>query len=460
MNAEAVASLRESVIRLADAGELDTIGVGGSDFNGIFRGKHMPAEAFAADLESPTSIGDMLFSLDTVDGVVEEGPDTGWWPISERGLREMACIPVPETFRIVPWRDRAAVVLCDYAFTDGRAVEAAPRQVLQRVIDRARAMGFEPRVGYELEFYVYRESLRSLQRKSHRDLEPFGQRHAWSILRAGVEDGLLRRLRDGLRDFGIPIEAWTVEGGAGQYEINVPYADAMEAADRAFLHRFAVKELAETQGLIATFMARPPGSVYGSSLHLHHSLWREDAVNAMHDAGGELSLSSTARQFVAGQLECQYELSALFAPNVNSYKRLLPGMSAGANATWGLENWSTAVRVISSSPNATRVEFRTAGADANPYLAIAGSLAAGLSGIERGLEPPPRTRGIGDDDRDARAVPRSLEEAIGALHASQVAREYLGEEFVDVFLATRRGELHAFQRSVTDWEAQRYLLPL
>ena len=453
-------SLRERLSALVAAGDVDTVGIGGSDFTGIFRGKHVPAATFLAQVESPTSIGDMLFSLDPADGVVEEGPETGWWPISDRGLREMACLPAPETFRVVPWRDRTAIVLCDFAFSDGQPVESAPRCVLRRVIERARRMGFEPMTGYELEFYLYRETAVSARAKRFQDLEPFGRRHAWSMLGAGVGDAVLRRLRDGLRDFGIPVEAWTVEGGAGQYEINVAYSGALEAADRAFLHRFAIKEMAEAQGLLATFMARPPGSIYGSSLHLHHSLWRENGENAMHDPAGELSLSAAARAFIAGQLDCQYELTALMAPHVNSYKRLLPGMSAGANATWGRENWSTAVRVMSSSPAATRAEIRTPGADANPYLAIAASLAAGLSGIERGLEPPPMTPGIGDEAAGARAVPRSLEEAIGALSASAVAREYLGGEFVDVYVATRRGELDAFQRAVTDWEAERYMVAL
>jgi glutamine synthetase len=457
---DGIEALRETVSRLVAAGELETVGLGGSDFNGIFRGKHVPAEAFLANIESPMSLGDMVFALDPVDGVTVEGPPTGWWPISERGLREMRCIPAPETFRIVPWRHRTAVALCDFAFTDGTPVDAAPRAVLRRVVERARSMGLEPKVGYELEFVVFRETAASARDKGFRDLEPFGRRQAWSMLRAGLDDDMLRVLRTGLTEFGIPIEGWTTEGADAQYEINVPYCDALDAADRALLHRFAVKELAEREGLIATFMARPPQSIYGSSMHLHQSLWRADGSNALHDPAGEHGLTDLARHFIAGQLAHQHELTALFAPHVNSYKRLLPWMSAGANATWGLENWSTAVRVMSSSPHATRVEFRTSGADANPYLAIAGSLAAGLAGIERGLEPPPPTAGLGDDQASAPTVPRSLEEAIAALEASAVAREHLGEEFVGVYAATRRGELEAFRQVVTDWEAERYLLAL
>jgi glutamine synthetase len=251
-----------------------------------------------------------------------------------------------------------------------------------------------------------------------------------------------------------------VEGGAGQYEINVPYAGALEAADRAFLHRFAIKELVESDGSLATFMARPPGAAYGSSMHLHASLWGEDGTNAMSDPEGELKLSTTARRFIAGQLDAQHELTALIAPNVNSYKRLLPGMSSGATATWALENWSAAVRVISTTPASTRVEFRTPGADANPYLAIAAALAAGLSGIERELEPPPVATGLADEQDGARRVPASLWDAVGALEKSAIARDHLGDDFVEIYLATRRGELAAFQSAVTDWEAERYLLAL
>lgn len=450
--------LRETVARLITSGEVDTVGLGASDFNGIFRGKHMPAETFLKNIANPMSIGDMLFALDPVDGVVEEGPAAGWWPISDRGMREMRGTPLPETFRMVPWRDRTAVALCEFAFTDGTPVDAEPRRVLQRVIERARSLGLEPMVGYELEFYVFGEDVRSAAAKGWKNLTPFAPRQAWGMARAGGDDGLLRTLRDGLRDFGIPVEAWSVEGGPGQYEINVPYSGALEAADRAFLHRFAVKELVERAGSIATFMARPPGVDYGSSLHLHHSLWLDDGSNGMSDADDDLRLSRRARQFIAGQLDCQYELAALYAPTVNSYKRLMPGMSSGATATWAVENWSAAVRVINSSPSATRVEFRTAGADANPYLAIAATLAAGLSGIERELEPPAVARGVADEQPGVRRVPASLWEAVDALQSSAVARDFLGGEFVEIYLATRRGELAAFQHAVSDWEAQRYLM--
>jgi glutamine synthetase len=277
---------------------------------------------------------------------------------------------------------------------------------------------------------------------------------------AGVEERLLRGLREGLRDFGIPVEAWSIEAGAGQYEINVPYTSALEAADRAFLHRYAIRELVEATGASVTFMARPPRAPYGSSLHLHHSLWTDDSTNAMWDPDDELHLSATARSFIAGQLDAQYALAALYAPTVNSYKRLLPGMSAGATATWAIENWSTAVRVLNSSPGATRAEFRTAGSDANPYLAIAATLAAGLNGIERGLDLPPMGRGLADEDPNARRVPASLWEAVDALAASDVARDWFGDPFVDAYLASRRGELAAFQLAVTDWETDRYLTSL
>jgi glutamine synthetase len=452
--------LRSGVEGLIEAGRLDTVGVGAGDFNGIFRGKYLPAEKFLAEIESPMAIGDMVFVLDPAEGVTIDGPDHGWWPVSERGFREMRCIPVPESFRLVPWRDRTAIVLADFTFNDGAAVEAAPRRVLQRVIDRARSMGLDPMAGYELEFFVFRETLDTVARKGYRDLTPFAsRRQAWSMLQGRAEEGLARTLREGLDGFGIPVETWLVEGGHGQYEINVPYSDALQSADRALLHRFAIKELAEREGLLATFMARPPGSVYGSSMHLHHSLWRQDGTNALYDAEGDASLSDLARHFIAGQLACQRELACLFAPNVNSYKRLVPGLSSGPNATWGFENWSTAVRVIAASASATRIEFRTAGADADPYLAIAASLAAGLHGIEQRLEPPPVTRGLGDDV-DAQRVPGSLGEAIVALDGSAVARDFFGDHFVDVYLATRRGELEAFQNVVSDWEGERYLRSL
>jgi glutamine synthetase len=454
-------ALCANIDSLVAEGRLDTVGVAGGDFNGILRGKYMPTTKFLAEAASPMALGDMVFVLDPSEGVVVDGPEEGWWPVSDRGFKEMRCLPIPESFRLVPWRDRTALILADYEFNDGKPVDAAPRRVLQRVVERARSLGFEPMTGYELEFFVFRETASSAAAKGYRDLEPGASRQqAWSMFQDAQDEHLIRHLQRGLESFGVPIETWLVEGAHGQYELNVPYADTMCSADRALLHRFAVKELAEREGLLATFMARPPGTAYGSSMHLHHSLRREDGTNAFSDPSAPAALSALARHFIAGQLALQRELSCLYAPNVNSYKRLLPGLSSGPIATWGFENWSTAVRVISSSPAATRVEFRTAGADANPYLAIAASLAAGLYGIEQRLEPPPATEGLADDVVDAPRVPRTLEEAMGALDGSAVARRLFGDHFVDVYLATRRGELDAFQHTVTDWEAARYLRAL
>lgn len=453
-------TLCASIRALADEGRLDTVGVAGGDFNGILRGKYLPTAKFLAESASPMALGDMVFVLDPSEGVVVDGPDEGWWPVSDRGFREMRCLPVPESFRLIPWRDRTALILADYEFNDGTPVDAAPRRVLQRVVERARSLGLEPMTGYELEFFVFRATEASAA-NGYRGIEPVAsRRQAWSMIQDARDERLVRHLQRGLESFGVPIETWLVEGGHGQYELNVPYADTMCSADRALLHRFAVKELAEREGWLATFMARPPGTAYGSSMHLHHSLRREDGSNAFSDPSAPNALSGLARHFIAGQLALQRELACLYAPNVNSYKRLLPGLSSGPFATWGFENWSTAVRVISSTPKATRVEFRTAGADANPYLAMAASLAAGLWGIEQRLEPPPVTTGLADDVTDAPRVPSTLEEAMHALDRSTVARELFGDHFVDVYLATRRGELEAFQQTVSDWEAERYLRAL
>ena len=453
----ALEALRTKVRKLIAEDRLDTVGVCAGDFNGILRGKYLPADAFVERIENPVMVSDMLFAFDPIDGVCDQGPDGFWWPLSERGLKEMRCAPVPSSFRLVPWRDRTALVLGSFSFNDRSPVVAEPRRVLQRVVDRARASGFEPRVGYELEFYAFQETAESMREKGYRDLSTLAPRQAWSMSGTAAQERLLRALRAGLTDFGIPVEAWTVEGGRGQYEINVPYCDALEAADRALLHRFAVKEIADGLGLTVTFMARPPGSAYGSSLHLHHSLWGRDGRNAMSDAGAEHGLSDVARSFVAGQLEAQSELISMLAPFVNSYKRLLRGMSSGASRTWGVENWSAAIRVINASPEKTRAEMRTAGADANPYLAIAATLAAGMSGVERKLTLTAPTTGLAENDAAVEYVPGSLEAGLRGLGTSEVARDFFGAEFVEVYAATRRAELDAFQAVVTDWEADRYL---
>lgn len=454
---EAIADLGQQVEGLVGRGELDTVALAAGDFNGVLRGKFLTASEFLRNPSCPATIGDMTLVFDSQDGVPLDGPEQGWWPFGADGFRDLQLLPDPSTFRLVPWAERTALVICDFAHSDGAPLGIEPRSVLRRVLQRAERAGFSVEVGCELEFYVLRETASSLRAKRWQDLSYRAQRpFAEAIERCFTDEGLLRSLREGLEAFGLPVESWASEGGAGQQELSSPHSEALTAADRALLHRFAVRAIVERTGEIATFMARVPGQEYGSSMHLHQSLWTADGINAFHDAEQADGLSDTCRHYIGGQLATLPELTCLLAPTINSYKRLRPWLASGVSLTWGMENWSATLRVLSGSPAATRVEHRTAGADANPYLAMAATIAGGLHGVEKGIEPPPPVRGPGYEAGAGR-VPSTLEQALNAFEQSELAHDWLGEEFVAAYAATRRAEIEAFAQSVTTWEVERYL---
>jgi glutamine synthetase len=256
-------------------------------------------------------------------------------------------------------------------------------------------------------------------------------------------------LLDQLAGFSIPIEGLHTETGPGVYEAAITVERALVAADRAALFKTAAKEILSKHDVIPTFMAKISPDLPGSSGHLHQSLWR-NGENLFRDGSGDLMNS-----YIAGLVEFMPELMAIFCPTVNSYKRTVPGAWAPINATWGVDNRTTAVRAIPGSGKGARIELRLTGADINPYLAIAASLASGLEGITRGLKPPaPLTDGY---NSEAKPLPRSLAEATRLLNHSQMARDWLGDAFIDHYVATREWEVRQFEKAVTDWELARYL---
>jgi glutamine synthetase len=279
----------------------------------------------------------------------------------------------------------------------------------------------------------------------------------YSVLRTGVHSEIAHAIIDSMRDFGVELEGFHTETGPGVYETAVRHDDALVAADKAALFKSGVKQVAARHGLIATFMAKWNSELPGASGHLHQSLWDAGLThNAFHDPEGKYGISSVMRHYIAGQLQLMPELTALACPTVNSYKRLVPGVWAPTNSTWGIDNRTTALRaVLGPSASSVRVEYRLAGADINPHLAIAASLAAGLYGIEHRLEPPEPVRGNAYET-EATALPRTLEEATEKLEQGAVAREILGEEFVDHYVRTRQWEVRQHQRAVTIWELERY----
>jgi glutamine synthetase len=446
---------------LTDQG-IETVVLAGADTHGVMRGKRVPIGQLARLLAHGVALCDVFWVLHLDESALVERPEghVGYFPTERNGYPDILGVPDPSTLRIVPWHHRTALMLCDWRGQDGAPIPIAPREVLRRVVERARAMGFEPRCALELEFYLLRETSGSLLARRPAELVPLTERSStYGVAMGSRQEPVGRLIRENMLAYGLPVEACNPETGPGQFEITLRHRPALEAADDAFLFKSAVKELAAQQELMATFMAKPSNEWAGNSCHIHMSLTDEDGRGVFHDPDDPSGLSPTLRRFVAGTLDAMPGLTAVMAPTINSYRRFTGYSWAGTTATWGIDNRSVGVRAISEGEGGTRVEHRQPGGDVNPYLAVAAALGAGLDGIAReAVAPEP----IGEDvyamAPDAvRTLPRSLPEAITALAESATAREWLGEDFVGYYLEMKRAEVDAAATAVTDWEIARYL---
>jgi glutamine synthetase len=433
-------------LRLLRRRGIETVILAGADSHGIMRGKRLPIAELDRAAEHGVSLCEVIWALPVDEAEPVEPPPryAGYFP--RPGYPDMRAVPDLETARVVPWHDRTALVLCDFVDRDGGAVPLSPRAVLRSVVERARAMGLEPILGVELEFYVLRETPRSVLDKRPSQLVAADERPSvYGVVAGSRHEPFAGEVRETLLGYGLAVEACNPEAGPGQFEINLRAASALQAADEAFLLKSAVKEIAARHGLLATFMAKPRSDWPGSSCHLHLSL-REGTP-------------STMRQFIGGLLEGMAELTAIVAPTPNSYRRLTPYSWAATTATWSVDNRSAGLRAIGRGDDISRVEHRQAGADANPYLAAAAALAAGLDGVERACEPPAPFEGdaYALTNGAVPSLPATLGEATDLLERSALARDWLGDDVVDHCVAMRRAELAAQAAAVTDWETSRYL---
>jgi glutamine synthetase len=380
---------------------------------------------------------------------------TGW----HTGYPDLHAYVDPASFRRVPWDRDVPFFLLDFAAEDGSPYPASPRQLLKSVVSRAAKAGYTARFAAEYEFFLFRENQHSVRDKGYKNLSPLDRgMFGYSAIRASQSSDLVHGLIDNLEAFNVPVEGIHTETGPGVFEVAIGHDETIPAADKAVLFKTACKEILAAQGVMPTFMAKPIANMPGCSGHTHQSLWR-DGQPAFHDGDDPDGLSSTFRHYLAGLVHLLPDLMALLCPTINSFKRTVPGMWAPTTATWGFENRTTALRVIrSGTGKATRVENRLVGADVNAYLAFAASLAAGLYGIENELELPPHVEGNAYDqpDGDGTPLPRTLSEATDRLDQSEVAREILGADFVDHFVASRRWEVLQYRKAVTDWELDRY----
>ncbi len=428
--------------------------LGGFDVDGVLRGKYVSLDKFWSAAKSGLGFCDVIFGWDSADQLLDQTRVTGW----HTGYPDCPAQIDLSTFRVIPWEPHTACFLLDFEGPDQTPVEVSPRQLAKKLCSRAEQLGFLPSFGIEYEFFIYKESPWAVEEKNYTRPVPLSPgMFGYSWLRTSQSSELVHALLDGLTDFGIPVEGFHTETGPGVFEAAIQHDQALAAADNAALFKTAVKEICHRHGMMASFMAKPSQTLPGCSGHIHQSLLTANKTkNAFFDPSQPHSLSKTAQHYIAGQLALMPALTALVAPNVNSYKRIVDQNWAPNAATWGIENRTCALRAIVGSPKATRIEYRLSGADINPYIAISALLASGLHGVECALEPPPPTSGNAYEASGATAVPHSLREAVEHLRASPEAKALLGETFVDHYLVTRAWEVRASERAVTDWELKRY----
>jgi glutamine synthetase len=451
---------RGDLERRVRSGEIDTVLTVFPDLYGRLVGKRISGRFF---LEQTAGHGmhacDYLLACDMEMDPVPGYRFTSW----ESGYGDFLCKPDWTTLRPATWLERSAIVLCDVVDEQTEEpVAIAPRSVLRRQVERARSLGLVPLGASELEFFVFRETYETARDKGYDDLETFGKYiEDYHILQGTRVEPLVGAIRRHLDASGIPVEFSKGEWGPGQQEINLRYCDFLEMSDRHVLYKHAAKEIASQLSLAITYMAKWDALEAGNSMHLHASLWDPELKGNLFAGDGEPLPGTRARpsrlflHWIAGLLEHARAMTLFFAPYPNSYKRFMAGTFAPTAIGWSYDNRTTGFRIVGHDQS-LRAECRIPGADANPYLAFAALLAAGLDGIERELEPPPLFSGNLYEADGVPQVPRTLGEAIGEAEGSEMLRKAFGDEVLEHYLHFARTEKRKFDEAVTTWERARY----
>jgi glutamine synthetase len=439
-------------LRVAVAeGEIDTVVVAIVDMQGRLQGKRFHARHFLDEVVAHGTEGcNYLLAVDVEMNTVEGYAMSSW----SQGYGDFAMVPDFDTLRRVPWQPGTTMVLADLTWFDGSPVVASPRQILRRQLARLAQHGLTAYAGTELEFVTYRDSYEEAYRKGYRDLTPANNFNAdYSLLQTARIEPLLRRIRNDMAGAGLVPESAKGECNLGQHEIAFKYADALRTADNHGIYKNGAKEIAAQEGMSISFMAKP-NQREGNSCHIHFSLRRTTDDTPVCAGDGPAGTSELMRQAMAGLLATMREFTVLYAPNINSYKRYQVGSFAPTAVRWGQDNRTCSLRVVGHGAS-LRVENRVPGADVNPYLAIAGMVAAAVHGIAEGLELEDAYTGNAYLDPDAPHVPRTLRDAMELWEGSEVARAAFGDEVVAHYANSARVEVSAFDAAVTDWELVR-----
>lgn len=428
-----------------------------SDIDGILRGKYLHIDKFKGAAEPYPAGGfgfcDVVFGWDSSDQCYDNTSVTGW----QHGFPDALARLDLDTARNVPWDNNVPFFLGEFINSDGTPHPLCPRQTLKKVIKRAAKMGVNPMCGMEFEWFNFLENSHSWESKKGVGPTPLTPgMFGYSLLRMNQNREFFNAIQDEMLQFGVPIEGLHTETGPGVYEAAITFSDALTQADRAILFKTGTKEIGARFGIMPSFMAKWNAAYPGCSGHIHQSM-SDGKKNLFADAKGRHGMSKMFESYLAGQVAHLMEFAPMFWPTINSYKRLVDGFWAPVKPTWGVDNRTASFRVIAGSPKSTRLETRCPGADVNPYLAMAAVIAAGLDGVEKGMKlTAPAIHGTNGGAENIPRAPRTLIETTRNFQQSKVARDWLGDTFVDHFAATREWEWRQWLDGVTDWELKRY----
>ncbi|MBL8906841.1 MAG: glutamine synthetase [Rhizobiales bacterium] len=437
------------------AGKIDTVLACMVDMQGRLIGKRFHAQYFADGAYEETHGCNYLLGDD-----IEMEPVPGYKAVSwNKGYGDFVLKPDMATLRRVPWLDATALVICDVLdHHTHEEVPHSPRAILKKQLKRLADHKMKAFMASELEFFLFDDSYESAHAKGYRDLKTAGYySEDYHIFQTTKEEGVMRAIRNGLHGAGIPVENSKGEWGAGQEEINVKYAEALEMADRHAIMKNGCKEIAWALGKSITFMAKWDFAAAGNSSHIHQSLWTADGKDSLfYDKKGEHGMSSLMQHYLAGQLQHSGEITYFLAPYINSYKRFMAGTFAPTRAIWSFDNRTAGFRLCGADTKAIRVECRVGGADLNPYLAFAALLVAGLDGVDRKMKLEPVFAGDAyDTSKKLREIPKTLREATELLDKSKLLRAAMGDDVVDHYVHTAKWEQFEYDRRITDFELKR-----
>lgn len=443
----------EQLRKAAEDGAIDTVAAVMIDMQGRLMGKRFHVQHFLESAHEETHCCNYLLATDLEMATPDGFASTSW----STGYGDYVMKPDMQTLRYAPWADGAAIVLCDVIDHETHAdVAHSPRAVLKRQIARLRAMGLSCSAATELEFFVYSNSYEDAREKGYQSLTPISAYNEdYHIFQTAKEEVLMRPLRNQLYDAGVPVECTKGEAEAGQAELNIRYADALETADNHSIAKHAAKEIAWNSDYSVSFLAKPSENLVGSSSHIHQSLRTMDGQSAFHDSNQQYGMSVVMQQYLAGLIKYTREITVFMAPYINSYKRFAAGSFAPTHIVWSIDNRTAGYRIVAPQSDSVRVECRIGGADLNPYLALAAQMAAGIAGIEESLPLAEAFNGDAYAAGTNPQIPKSLREAADALKTSSMMRTAFGDEVVDHYVRAANWEQEEFDRIVTLYEVQR-----